>query len=132
MGALALTTFVLSAHNAGWAPDVVWIGLAIFYGGLAQLLAGMCKLGTGGLEPPRHPVTVEIAGSSPAVRASEVVTSPGLHLTIGAFSNLNPSGVLPYTLGAPLAVLAIIVLMILLRRRRVDAGGPEEESEAPA
>ena len=64
--------------------------------------------------------------------SSEVVTSPGLHLTIGAFSNLNPSGVLPYTLGVPLAVLAIIVLMMLLRRRKVDAGGAEEESAAPA
>ena len=63
--------------------------------------------------------------------SSEVVTSPGLHLTIGAFSNLNPSGVLPYTIGVPLVVLAIIVLMILLRRRRVDAGGPAE-SNAPA
>jgi uncharacterized protein len=41
LAAFALTTFVLSAHNAGWAPDVVWIGLAIFYGGIAQLLAGM-------------------------------------------------------------------------------------------
>jgi succinate-acetate transporter protein len=41
LAAFALTTFVLSAHNAGWAPDVVWIGLALFYGGLAQLLAGM-------------------------------------------------------------------------------------------
>jgi succinate-acetate transporter protein len=41
LGAFALTTFVLSAHNAGWAPDIVWIGLAIFYGGLAQFLAGM-------------------------------------------------------------------------------------------
>jgi uncharacterized protein len=41
LAAFALTTFVLSAHNAGWAPDVVWIGLAVFYGGLAQLLAGM-------------------------------------------------------------------------------------------
>jgi hypothetical protein len=35
----ALTTFVLSAHNAGWAPDVVWIGLALFYGGVAQFMA---------------------------------------------------------------------------------------------
>lgn len=41
LGAFALTTFVLSAHNAGWAPGVMWIGLAMFYGGLAQLLAGM-------------------------------------------------------------------------------------------
>lgn len=41
LGAFALTTFILSAHNAGWAPDVVWIGLALFYGGLAQFMAGM-------------------------------------------------------------------------------------------
>ena len=41
LGAFALTTFVLSAHNAGWAPDLVWVGLALFYGGLAQFLAGM-------------------------------------------------------------------------------------------
>lgn len=45
LGAFALTTFLLSAANAGWAPhggsDIAWIGPAFFYGGLAQLLAGM-------------------------------------------------------------------------------------------
>ena len=41
LGAFALTTFVLSAHNAGWAPDLIWVGLALFYGGLAQFMAGM-------------------------------------------------------------------------------------------
>ncbi|HEY6313806.1 MAG TPA: acetate uptake transporter [Streptosporangiaceae bacterium] len=41
LAAFALTTFLLSAHNAGWAPDYIWIGPAFFYGGLAQLLAGM-------------------------------------------------------------------------------------------
>jgi succinate-acetate transporter protein len=41
LGAFALTTFLLSAHNAGWAPDLIWLGVALFYGGLAQLLAGM-------------------------------------------------------------------------------------------
>ncbi|GJP63550.1 hypothetical protein CLOP_g20614 [Closterium sp. NIES-67] len=41
LAAFALTTYVLCAHNAGWAPDVIWVGLAFFYGGLAQLLAGM-------------------------------------------------------------------------------------------
>lgn len=41
LGGFALTTFVLSAHNAGWAPDVIWVGLALFYGGLAQFMAGM-------------------------------------------------------------------------------------------
>ncbi|PVV04844.1 hypothetical protein BB560_000643 [Smittium megazygosporum] len=42
----ASTTIVLSLHNAGFglpygSPNSVVIGLAVFYGGLAQLLAGM-------------------------------------------------------------------------------------------
>ena len=41
LAAFALTTFVLSGHNATFIPDVVWVGLALFYGGLVQLLAGM-------------------------------------------------------------------------------------------
>lgn len=43
LGAFALTTFVLSVHNAfpAQAPDFTWIGLAFFYGGLAQFMAGM-------------------------------------------------------------------------------------------
>jgi succinate-acetate transporter protein len=41
LAGFALTTFVLSAHNAGWANDLTWVGLAFFYGGLAQFMAGM-------------------------------------------------------------------------------------------
>jgi hypothetical protein len=41
LAAFALTTFLLSGHNASFIPDAVWIGAALFYGGLAQLLAGM-------------------------------------------------------------------------------------------
>src|SRR4029079_17402497 len=41
LAAFALTTFILSGHNASFIPDVVWVGLALFYGGLTQLLAGM-------------------------------------------------------------------------------------------
>jgi succinate-acetate transporter protein len=41
LGAFALTTFVLSGHNATFIPDLIWVGLALFYGGLTQLLAGM-------------------------------------------------------------------------------------------
>jgi len=41
LAAFALTTFVLSGHNATFIPDGIWIGLAVFYGGLIQLLAGM-------------------------------------------------------------------------------------------
>jgi uncharacterized protein len=40
LGAFALTTFVLSGHNATFIPDLIWVGLALFYGGLTQLLAG--------------------------------------------------------------------------------------------
>jgi succinate-acetate transporter protein len=44
LGAFALTTFILSAHNAfggGVAPLLGFYGCAIFYGGLAQFMAGM-------------------------------------------------------------------------------------------
>src|SRR5919108_3216719 len=46
----ALTTFVLSSINAGWFPagtTNIVVGLALFYGGLAQLLAGMWEFRTG-------------------------------------------------------------------------------------
>ena len=41
LAAFALTTFMLSGHNATFIPDIAWLGLAFFYGGLAQLFAGM-------------------------------------------------------------------------------------------
>lgn len=44
LAAFALTTFLLSAVNAGWANNTSgldWLGYALAYGGLAQLLAGM-------------------------------------------------------------------------------------------
>ena len=47
LGGFALTTFVLSTHNAGLAPDLTWVGLAFFYGGLAQFAAGMWEFRAG-------------------------------------------------------------------------------------
>ncbi|KAI8075209.1 GPR1/FUN34/yaaH family-domain-containing protein [Gongronella butleri] len=52
LSAFALTTFVLSLHNAGaglapTSPHGVVTGLALFYGGLAQVLAGMWEFRTG-------------------------------------------------------------------------------------
>jgi len=44
LAAFALTTFLLSAINAGWAKNTTggaWWGYAIAYGGIIQLLAGM-------------------------------------------------------------------------------------------
>ena len=44
LAAFALTTFLLSAKNAGWMTHATgnsWLGYAFAYGGLVQLLAGM-------------------------------------------------------------------------------------------
>jgi uncharacterized protein len=41
LAAFALTTFMLSGHNATFIPDLIWVGAALFYGGMIQLLAGM-------------------------------------------------------------------------------------------
>jgi succinate-acetate transporter protein len=44
LAGFALTTFILSAVNAGWIPkagEPIVLGLAFAYGGLAQLCAGM-------------------------------------------------------------------------------------------
>ncbi|HKL81301.1 MAG TPA: acetate uptake transporter [Desulfobacter sp.] len=40
LGGFAMTTFILQIHNLGWVElgPVLWIGM--FYGGLAQLIAG--------------------------------------------------------------------------------------------
>lgn len=46
----ALTTFVLSSVNAGWlatTDTAIVLGLAFFYGGIAQLLAGMWEFKAG-------------------------------------------------------------------------------------
>jgi succinate-acetate transporter protein len=46
LGAFALTTFLLSAHNAFGAtsvPLLAFFGFAIFYGGLGQFMAGMME-----------------------------------------------------------------------------------------
>src|SRR6476661_1031748 len=50
LGAFAMTTFVLSVVNAGLVDKSVEpavLGLALFYGGLAQLLAGMWEFRKG-------------------------------------------------------------------------------------
>ena len=50
LGGFALTTFVLSCVNAGWVQkgtEPIVLGLALAYGGLAQLLAGMWEFKKG-------------------------------------------------------------------------------------
>ncbi len=50
LGAFALTTFILSSFNTGLLPksaEVVVLGVALFYGGIAQLFAGMWEFAKG-------------------------------------------------------------------------------------
>ncbi|HUZ89992.1 MAG TPA: acetate uptake transporter [Candidatus Acidoferrales bacterium] len=47
LAGFGLTTFVLSVHNANLAHDLTWVGLAFFYGGLAQFCAGMWEFRAG-------------------------------------------------------------------------------------
>ncbi|TAM57707.1 hypothetical protein EPN52_12710 [bacterium] len=48
LAGFALTTFLLSGANAGLIPHSdAWIGFALFYGGLAQLFAGMWEFAAG-------------------------------------------------------------------------------------
>lgn len=50
LAAFALTTFILSTFNAGLLPksaEVVILGVALFYGGIAQLFAGLWEFAKG-------------------------------------------------------------------------------------
>jgi uncharacterized protein len=47
LGGFALTTFVLNVHNAGLADIGAALPLGLFYGGLAQLVAGFLEFRTG-------------------------------------------------------------------------------------
>ncbi len=47
LGGFALTTFVLNVHNAGLVDIGAALPLGLFYGGLAQLVAGFLEFRTG-------------------------------------------------------------------------------------
>ena len=47
LGGFALTTFVLNVHNAGLIDIGAALPLGLFYGGLAQLVAGFLEFRTG-------------------------------------------------------------------------------------
>ncbi len=47
LGGCALTTFVLNVHNAGIIQIGAALPLGLFYGGLAQLCAGLLEFATG-------------------------------------------------------------------------------------
>ena len=54
---------------------------------------------------------------------SRPIATSGIHLTVTPFTRLNPGGVLPYAIGAPLLLLGIIYFVYRGRRQQVDLGG---------
>jgi ABC-2 type transport system permease protein len=63
---------------------------------------------------------------------SHPISSPGLHLTIGAFQRLNPQGVLPVVIAVPLGVTMALLVLVRLRLRRLGRSGPADEGERAA
>jgi ABC-type multidrug transport system permease subunit len=61
--------------------------------------------------------------------SSHPVSSPGLHLTVGAFQRLNPQGVLPVVIAVPLGVTLALLVLVRLRLRRLGRPGPDEDDE---
>jgi ABC-2 family transporter len=55
---------------------------------------------------------------------SHPISSPGLHLTVGAFQRLNPQGVLPVVIAVPLGVTLLLLVLVRLRLRRLERGAP--------
>ena len=66
---------------------------------------------------------VAIPQPQSAETSSQVVASPGMHLSVMKFASLNPSGVIPYVIGVPIVLVAAIFLLFRLRRRQIDTGG---------
>lgn len=54
---------------------------------------------------------------------SHPIATSGIHLTVTPFTRLNPGGVLPYAIGAPLVLLGVIYFVYRRRRQQVDMGG---------
>lgn len=53
---------------------------------------------------------------------SQAVASKGIHLTVAAYTRLNPGGVLPYALAGP-AILSLALMIVTQRRNReIDTG----------
>lgn len=54
---------------------------------------------------------------------SQPIASSGIHLVVTPFTKLNPSGVLPFAIGGPILLLAIMYYVYRRRQQAVDMGG---------
>jgi uncharacterized protein len=108
LSAFALTTFVLSATYAGWFPAgaaSIVVGLALFYGGIGQLLAGMWEFKAGNTFGATAFTTYGAFWLSYAV-----VSIPGF----GIASTLVATGTLHQALGLYLLAWTIITAILLV------------------
>jgi hypothetical protein len=55
-------------------------------------------------------------------QTSQAVASKGIHLTVLAYTRLNPGGVLPYALGGPIVLGLALMYVSRLRSREIDVG----------
>jgi len=65
---------------------------------------------------------VLIPAPSSTESTSQPIASSGIHLTVTPFTRLNPGGVLPYVIGAPLLLMVVIILVYRRRRQAIDMG----------
>lgn len=62
-----------------------------------------------------------------AEATSQAVASKGIHLTVAAYTKLNPGGVLPYALAGPI-ILSLALMVVNQRRNRdIDVGSTEQK-----
>lgn len=54
---------------------------------------------------------------------SHPIATSGIHLMVTPFTRLNPGGVLPYAIGAPVLLLVIIYVVYRRRNQQIDTGG---------
>lgn len=53
---------------------------------------------------------------------SQAVASKGIHLTVAAFTRLNPGGVLPYAVAGPVILSLALMVVTQRRNRQIDIG----------
>jgi uncharacterized protein len=112
LSAFALTTFVIGTIYAGWfnvGTTSIVVGLALFYGGLSQLLAGMWEFKTGNTFGGTAFTTYGAFWLSYAV-----ISIPGF----GIASAFTTTAILHQALGVYLLAWTIITAILLVASLR--------------
>ncbi|KAF7727350.1 hypothetical protein EC973_007659 [Apophysomyces ossiformis] len=122
LSAFALTTFVLSLHNAGAGvpasgPSNVVVGLAFFYGGLTQLLAGMWEFKTGNTFG-----ATAFSSYGGFWLSYGLIFIPGANIVTPYEASGLPSNILDQSLGIYLLSWAIFTGIMLIASHRSSAG----------